>query len=51
MGLKLMQGLKIQDGWHILYNALYEGFKSTNSVRIGVNQAEETKYKILIPFE
>ena len=28
----------------------YKGLKSTNSVRIRFNQAEESKYEIIIPF-
>ena len=30
---------------------VYKGLKSTNSVRIRFNQAEESKYEIMIPFE
>ena len=29
----------------------YKGLKSTNSIRIRFNQAEESKYEIMIPFE
>ena len=51
MGLKLMQGLTIQDGCIIPHFLAYKGLKSSNSVRIRFNQAEEFKYEIMIPFE
>ena len=39
-----------------IYNVIphflaYNGLKRSNSVRIRFNQAEESKYEILIPFE
>ena len=51
MGLKLMQGLKIQDGRHKLiipHFLAYKVLKSSISVTIRFNQAE---YEIMIPFE
>ena len=49
-----MQGLKskMADIYCIISNFLaYKGLKSTNSIRIRFNQAEESKYEIMIPFE
>ena len=50
-----MHGLKIQDGWCILYDTPFllanTGLKSTYSVRISFNQAEDSKYEIVIPLE
>ena len=54
MGLKLMQGLesKMADICCIIpHFGAYKGLKSTNSVRIRFNQAEESKYEVMIPFE
>ena len=54
MGLKLMQGLKskMADIYCIIPHFwAYKGLKSTNSVRIRFNQAEESKYEVMIPFE
>ena len=54
MGLKLMRGLKINvaDIYCIIPQFLvYKGLKSTNSVRIRFNKAEESKYEIINPFE
>ena len=49
-----MQGLKskMADLYCIMPHFLaYKVFKRNNSVRIRFNQAKESKYEILIPFE
>ena len=49
-----MKGLKskMADLYYIILHFLaYKVFKSSNSVRIRFNQAEKSKYEILIPFE
>ena len=51
MGLKLMKGLKIQIGCIIPCFLAYKGRKSTNAFIIRFDQAEESKYEILIALE
>ena len=53
MGLKLMQGFKIQDGIYCIipHFLAYKVLKGSISVRISFNQAKESKYEIMIPFE
>ena len=54
MGLKLMQGLKskMADIYYIIPHFLaYKVLKSSISVTIRFNQAKESKYEIMIPFE
>ena len=49
-----MKGIKskMADLYYIIPHFLaYKVFKSSNSVRIRINQAEESKYEIPIPFE
>ena len=52
MGLKLIQGSKMADIYCIIPHFLaYKVLKSSISVRIRFNQAEKSKYVIMIPFE